>query len=65
MRTSITMTSISRSRASRDGGQPVAGLADHGHVLLRVKHHAKAGAHQFLVVDQRDADGHAATVSSA
>src|ERR1019366_10325705 len=46
-------------------GLPVAGLADHGHVVLCVEYHPEPGPHQFLVIDQEDPDAHAAPLGPA
>ena len=56
IRTSITTTSAVTARSKPSAAGAVAGLADHRHVRLRVEHHAEAGPHQLLVVDEQDAD---------
>ena len=38
------------------GGGSIGGLADDGDVLLGLQHHAKAHAHEGLVVGEHDAD---------
>jgi len=47
-----------------DGGEPVRRLADHGHVRLRLEHHAEPGPDQLLVIHQDDLDGHAGSRAS-
>ena len=55
MRTSISTTSGSSSAARRTASRAVARLADDREVVLRLEHHAEAGAQQRLVVDEEHA----------
>ncbi len=56
----MTMTSAALAAREVHGGDTVGGLPDDGHVVLRVQHHAEPGPDQFLIVDERDPDRHAA-----
>ena len=55
-----------RLQAQRLGDRldAVRGLADDLDVLLGLEDHAKAGAHERLVVDDEDAEGHACSPGS-
>ena len=58
IRMSIRTTSGCSSRAASTASRAVGRLADDLDVRLRLEDHPEAGAHQRLVVDDQDADGH-------